>query len=421
MGLSALTGLDMLSALLLVARMRSDQWRSREELESLQEELLRDTLAYASRNVPRYRAFGNRSLRSLEDLQELPIIGKDEVRADPFSFVSRRFSPERLLKARTSGSTGTPLTIYQEPGELKYNPAFELRQLTECGVKPTDVHARISADRHSPAFYERLGLYRRHYFLYRSAAQLLGELARLRPDVLRGPPSFMTPLARENRGRRERLSISRMFCFSEMLSQNARKLIESSFGGRVYDGYGSVETSWIAWECPEGSLHLHSDYLIAEIVDDEGNPVPRGRTGSIVLTPLWRRAMPLIRYRLGDRTAFGGRCRCGRGLHVLKPVEGRHNDLIALPSGNVISAHLIGFNLRSNPAILQFQAEQMKDLSITLRIIPVGGMSPAELQGIADNLRKVFPEPVELRAEAVDSIPSPAGRKLRDFISHARP
>jgi phenylacetate-CoA ligase len=410
-----------LGAVLLLAQFRMNQWKSRDELESMQEEKLRKLVSYASEHVPYYRkALTGKSVRDLDDLSSLPLLTKKNVRQHSRSLVSRRFDANSLIQLTTSGSTGTPLEIYHSPDESKYGPAFELHQMIEAGVGPFDVHAVITKERNQPGLLNRLGLLRRHCFEFRNSRQLAQDIRSIRPTVLRGTPSFIVPLAFENIRSGFGLHVKRAFTFSEVLTDKARDLIFRSFGCAVFDSYGSIETSWIGWECEKGSMHLFSDSIIAEVVDEKGNKLGQGRHGSIVLTPLWKRSMPLIRYNLGDRTALGSGCRCGRGYHVLKPVEGRNNDFIVLPSGAACSAHLIGFNIRSFPGILQFQARQENAGEIRLLIIPEAGMTDEVRRKIIKTLKGVFPEPMNISLELVSELPRSSSGKLCEFVSRLK-
>jgi phenylacetate-CoA ligase len=249
---------------------------------------------------------------------------------------------------------------------------------------------------------------------------MLERMKRIRPSILRGTPSFLVPLAHENMLSGMDVRIRKSFTFSEVLGQRARDLIASSFGCEVYDAYGAVETSWIAWQCGEGALHINSDFVVAEIVDDHGAPVRHGDYGNIVITPLWQRAMPLIRYVVGDRAAFGPPCGCGRGLPTLKSVEGRDNDLVVLPSGRVCSAHLIGFNMRSMPGVLRFQTVQGQDGSLAVSIVPDKSGQKPDCRQISATLSSVFPEPIGISVETVERLPVSRAGKLREFVSRAR-
>jgi phenylacetate-CoA ligase len=413
---------QMLKVSMLLAQMRANQWKSTEELEEMQGRRLLDLVSYASKHVPHYRkSFSGLRMRDIDDFHSLPIVKKDAIRGDPELFLSDRFDKSRHIRMSTSGSSGFPLSVFHSPAESAYGPAFEMHQMIEAGVGPFDIHAVITRERPAPSPLNALGLFRRHPVEFRNARQAAADIVAIRPTVIRGTPSFLIPIAHENLVSGLGLKTRRAFTFSEILHKKGRELIERSLGCAVFDSYGSIETSWISWECAKGGLHIYSDQLFAEVVDERGNPVPHGQEGNLVLTPLWQRAMPFIRYNLGDRTALGGKCKCGRGYHTINPVEGRNNDYLVLPSGALCSAHMISFNIRSYPGILQFQARQEKSGELVILIVPDGSMAQDGKLAIFKILSSALPEAMDIRVELVDVIPRAPSGKLCDFVSSINP
>ena len=214
------------------------------------------------------------------------------------------------------------------------------------------------------------------------------------------------------------MKIKNVFSSTEMLSEGARKLISRSFGCSVYDMYGAVETSWIAWQCDKGSLHLYSDSIIAEIVDNQGNPVKKGEYGNIVLTTLWKRSMPLLRYCIGDRAAFGPNCTCGRGLHTLKSIEGRDDDFLTLPSGRLLSARSIN-TMYDMADIRNYQIIQEKEDLFVFRFVPANKIlsASAKKEIIRRMKRGCHGEEVRIEFEMVDRIKRGRTGKIRAIIS----
>jgi phenylacetate-CoA ligase len=115
-----------------------------------------------------------------------------------------------------------------------------------------------------------------------------------------------------------------------LLHQWQRVVIEQVFGCPVTNRYGCEEVSLIACECEEHhGLHVNADSIHASVDSS---------TGHLLVTDLTNRAMPLIRYRIGDVVVPSCRvCRCGRGLPLIEGVEGRDADYVLTPSGRLIS------------------------------------------------------------------------------------
>src|SRR5690606_15500097 len=111
-------------------------------------------------------------------------------------------------------------------------------------------------------------------------------------------------------------------------------VMEEAFGCKVFNQYAASEPSCFWSSCEEGTLHIHPEYGISEVVDDDGNPVPPGVEGDVVVTSFLSRVFPLIRYRLGDRAILappGTKCACGREMPVVEMVVGRRDDILYVP------------------------------------------------------------------------------------------
>ncbi|MEW6722393.1 MAG: hypothetical protein AB1324_03960 [Candidatus Micrarchaeota archaeon] len=416
---------DVMRAALLMAGMKRSQWMEESDMAELQGRRLRELVEYSRAEVPHYKkALGEVKVRDIDDLPSLPLTDKRMVRGMPDSFISRRFEKNSLSKKVTSGSSGIPLTLYSTGAESDYHLALEYQQMTEAGVGPLDLQAHVTYYRLEPHALQRLGLFRRVYLLNSDPEEKnLRALKRLRPGVFHCYPSFLAPLAHVNMRDSIGFTVPRVFSSAEVLSPASRRLITRSFQCDLRDLYGSTETSWIAWQCERGSMHLHSDSIIAEIVDGSGKPVKGGRAGSLVLTPLWKRAMPFIRYSIGDRASFAPACPCGRrGLRVMNPVQGRNDDFIVLRSGRFASARLVEEIVRSAPGVMQYQAIQSEPGELLVRIVPSGkGIPESAKKAIADGLRRSYREEMDIRFEAAGSLPRGGTGKLRSVISKVKP
>jgi phenylacetate-CoA ligase len=130
----------------------------------------------------------------------------------------------------------------------------------------------------------------------------------------------------------------------EVLTAEMRKRIVAAFGRTPFNGYGATETGYIAFECDHhAGLHVFEDQVLIEVVDDEYRPVPPGEPGSrLLVTNLFNRTQPLIRYELNDQlTVSPDPCPCGRPFSLLETVEGRSDDVLEMPAteGGTIKVH----------------------------------------------------------------------------------
>lgn len=172
-------------------------------------------------------------------------------------------------------------------------------------------------------------------------------LNRFQPRILVGYASALKPLAAEQRAGRLRIAPRGVMSASEVLSPHTASELETAWGSAPFDVYAATETAGIASPCTYRNRHVYEDLLIIEPVDQNGNPVPAGTTGAkLLVTVLFSRTLPLIRYELSDTVRLGGRgCPCGRSFTVLEDIEGRIEDVLQLPgrTGN-ISVHPIVFH-----------------------------------------------------------------------------
>ncbi|WP_427170117.1 phenylacetate--CoA ligase family protein [Arthrobacter sp. 92] len=174
-------------------------------------------------------------------------------------------------------------------------------------------------------------------------------LNRFQPRVLVGYASALRPLAAEQRAGRLRISPQGIMSASEVLTPQTASELEAAWGSAPFDVYVATETAGIASPCTYRNRHLYEDLLIIEPVDQAGNPVPPGTAGAkLLVTVLFSRTLPLIRYEMSDAVRLGGRgCPCGRSFALLEDIEGRLEDVLQLPGRQgqgPVSIHPIVFH-----------------------------------------------------------------------------
>ncbi len=155
-----------------------------------------------------------------------------------------------------------------------------------------------------------------------------------------------------------------------------RSELEENYRCRVYDIYGTTETKEIAWECVDGSMHVNEDVVMLEVLDDDGLPLPPGEEGQLVATVLVNTAMPLLRYRTGDRgSLLPGACACGCSLPRLGVVTGREADVLRV-SGRRVAPYVLTCAMEEVRGIRRYQVVQTARESVHAR---------AELDGTRDS------------------------------------
>jgi phenylacetate-CoA ligase len=186
----------------------------------------------------------------------------------------------------------------------------------------------------SPAWLAAKGVV--HEFnLMTTPAQIVEVLTRDGSyGYLAGLPSRLEAVAYAAERLGARIALDAVLARGQAVSEAQRELFQDVFGARTVSRYSSQETSRIAHPCPEcGHFHVNAEIILVEIVDGAGRQVPPGAAGSVVLTPFYNTAQPLIRYDIGDLAVRGGTCRCGRILPVIEAIVGRVYNLFRLQDG----------------------------------------------------------------------------------------
>ncbi|MEA5457119.1 phenylacetate--CoA ligase family protein [Sinomonas sp. JGH33] len=164
-------------------------------------------------------------------------------------------------------------------------------------------------------------------------AETVAALNRFQPRLLVGYASALRPLAAEQQAGRLAIRPQRVVSASEVLAPSAAKEMEEAWGSAPLDVYAATETAGVASPCRYKNRHLYEDLLVLEPVDASGSPVPPGTVAAkLLVTVLFSRTIPLIRYELTDQLSVDGReCPCGRRFVQVSGVVGRLEDVLHLP------------------------------------------------------------------------------------------
>lgn len=196
---------------------------------------------------------------------------------------------------------------------------------------------------------------------------------------------------------------------SEVLTDETRDRLRSAFGVAPTNVYGATETAGIASECRYGRLHRYEDLVIAEIVDEDNRPVQTGEFGAkLLVTVLFSRTQPLIRYEISDRVqALGGECPDGLPYALIGSVQGREEEVLTL-AGVTVHPNVFHRALER----VDVAGWQVIDEGGRLRVLlerPAPGVDPATVgQAIASVVEEAGVRGVEITAESVDAVPRTA-------------
>ena len=230
-----------------------------------------------------------------------------------------------------------------------------------------------------------------------------------RPDSLVGYASVLRVLAGEQLGGRLVIAPRAVMSASEVLTDETRSRIHSAFGIEPFNVYAATETAGIASECEHHRLHRYEDLVIAEIVDDENRPVPPGEFGTkLLVTVLFSRTQPLIRYEITDRVrASTDICPDGRPFALLEAIEGREEDVLDF---NGIAIHPNVFHSALEPVpVAAWQVVEETDGLLILLAQPTDGVVDADVAtSVRAALQQAGADGVQVRVERVEAIPRTA-------------
>lgn len=311
---------------------------------------LRQILKNAYENVPFYhRLFKSNGIypddiKNLKDLNKIPIVKKSILRKNPINeLISTKFEFENLKKLTSGGSTGEPFSVYISNKEDAWRKAIYLRANIRCGQKPRDVWTCVIDSQYSnytSKFQEILGVFHRRIVPITLDEQArFFEVIRINPDVLDGFPSALCSLAKQQEIRPELIQPKIIFGSGEIITENSINLLEKTFRASYFDQYGCTEIDRSAWQCPKhNGYHMDVDSVITQFVDENGEEVSSGEKGEIVYTSLFNYAFPIIRYNVEDvGVPINHECSCGIMLPMMKVIEGRSNDALILPDGQIFT------------------------------------------------------------------------------------
>ena len=369
------------------------------------------TVQDAYQNVPFYRqkysaaGIDMRSIREIGDIKRLPTITKDEIRsAFPDEIVRKGTDIESCHSGSTMGSTGKPLPFIISPEAYRYYLAESARIYDLAGYRPWQRACYVRfMPMELPGFSSRRQTYISSLL---PVGEIIGKLALAKPDLIDAYPTNMLEIAR-NIGHEElkRIKPSRIVVNSEMSTQEEREYIAEVFGCPVFDEYSTEECWGIAAQCRRHNYHLFIDSVWVEFVDEGGNDCHPGQSGSILLTTTRSAAMPFIRYAVGDRgTPVDGECGCGNNLPLMQSIEGRSDDWVVLPSGQLFEPvrilSIIAKIMKIHPRLFdEYKVIQKKTDLLVIQYRPGEGFDQAAVDEMVAVITDLLYEPMTVLAE----------------------
>ena len=283
--------------------------------------------------------------RDVSDWNNLPILTKKNLQVPLKERLSKGFEKNIYIN-KTSGSSGDPFIFAKD----KFSHALTwYSNIYRFGWFGIDFNSSLQA-----RFYgiplDKFGYYKERFkdFLakrYRFPIfdlsdvvleEILKKFQQKKFDYINGYTSSVVLFAKFLQSKNIVLkdvcpTLKVCMVTSEMLFDDDKILLEKHLGIPIVNEYGASELDLLAFQNPKGEWQVNSETLFIEILDENNQPVPNGTSGKIVVTSLYNKAHPFIRYEIGDFGILDEKSTWKKP--ILKQLIGRTNDIAILPSG----------------------------------------------------------------------------------------
>lgn len=446
LGVPAYIHLFYRASLRELAQLRADEKRTPEEVEVRQTKMLRNLISMSYGSVPYYRdsmdaaGVSPEEIHSIEDLAKLPVLTKRDIQRFANRLISSKANPKYMNPSVTSGTTGTPLSLYRDERVSPLGHAARWRMLEYVGLSPADPVLYLMLQPTHDHSARKLLLRRNlvhsvtgsrflplDLLMERKTEEVIKWIESVKPAVIGGYPSLLHILAQMVLQSEAALTTrpKLILYFSEQMADDTRALLEEAFHVPILSRYGAMEFSaMLAYTCPQGGWHVNSEGFIIEIADGSfgdrtGKPTGHGR---IIITDLRNYVMPLIRYEIGDigtakthssQTTGPEICTCGgRGLQ-LGGIEGRASDYVVTPSGYQLPALLLQRTMRLQADLFwEYQFRQDTPSALEVLVIPKGDYRADLASELASTIETHLNHELQVTVKAVDSISrEPSGKR----------
>lgn len=401
-----------------------------DKLEQLSWQKTLKLINHTYENVPWYRE-GFKSIglepgdiKYPDNFEKIPVLTRTEISENYEKFISKKIKPGSLKISTTGGSTGKPIKIGMDPKGNREVPKWQM--LSWWGLSPVSNMASIYRGLPVEGLKKiSLNLINWPQRTIRMDATnitvdniklFLKAYNNYSPRVVHGYVGALDALSDyiiENRIKLNPPSV--VWSTASPINKIQEDKISKAFNAPVCDQYGCSEIYFVAAECQDKKgLHIFSDSVKVEILDESNNPVPPGTYGKIVLTNLNDFCFPLIRYENGDSgRLLPTKCTCGLSLPLMDKVKGRISDNITLPDGTVLAGEYLTTIFDDyTDEVKQFQIVQHKSNDISVRVV-----FHKDSPNVSEIIDKVERElqyrirgQVSLKMEVSDSIPELRGK-----------
>jgi phenylacetate-CoA ligase len=411
------------------------QWLSFSELLELQGEKLRALIQHAYETVPYYKRVMSEAglkpddIKSVPDLEKFPILTKDDIRKNFKDLISTA-AKDDMAEGHSSGTTGSPINVLWDKNVITAHNAAIWRHRSWVGFEFGRPYASILGRVIVPISQKKPPFWRFNKAwnqLFLSSFHLESKnfpyyfeaLSRHGIESIQAYPSTIFILASYLEQEGKYFPLKYIFTSSEPLLEIQREVIEERFKCKIYDCYGLAERVMYSGECAEhNGHHLYMEYGITEIVDNDALVLPAGKFGRVIATGLHNYGMPLIRYEVGDVSAYRtDLCTCKRGLPLLEAITTKAEDIVVTPDGRYISSSILTHPFKPMVNIEKSQIIQEAPDRITIKIVKRPKYTDKDSKILLDEFYARLGDGIKIELDFVDDIPRSGSGKYRWVIS----
>ena len=396
----------------------------RADILAFQQSQLEKLLRHAYRTTPYYRELFN---VESPDISQIPTLEKRNLREQLERLCSEAVPQQHRIKNATGGSTGEPLTFYQDRNYWNQRNLsvyyFDQWAGWNFGERQLIIWGALSDMGTSRDWKHQLNnFWRNHYWLNGfhltdlRMRMTFQKMDKSPPHTILAYPSSLYQFARfifEN-GLKPRWDLKGIISSAEMLHSHYRDLAETVFSTKVYNRYGGREVGLIAMECKEGRMHINCRDLYLEI----DSPDPYTQPGDILITQLNNYAMPFIRYRIGDIGRLSDAlCPCGSPLPILAELLGRSTATFRTRTGTLIHAGYFTQQFYNVVGLEQFQLIQETLRHCVLKVVVNTQWTEAARRYMVQKIQEALGADVIVTIKFVKEIPLSTSGKREFTIS----
>ena len=372
--------------------------------------------------------------RNMAIWNELPVLTKADLQQPLSQRLADGYTEKNVFVNKTSGSSGTPFIFAKDKfshaltwastihlfgqHSINFNYSYQARfygiPKDFIGYKKERLKDTLSSRYRFPIFdLSDIEL-----------EKILKKFQKEKFDYINGYTSSIVLFAKFLESKKVVLkdicpTLKACFVTSEMLFPEDKKLMERQFGIPIINEYGASELGIIAFQNPKGDWHINSETLFVEILDENNQPVADGTEGKIVVTSLYNKAHPFIRYDIGDMGIFDEKSTPKN--KILKNLTGRTNDIAILPSGKKSPGLTFYYVTKSiiedNGTVKEFVVKQTKIDTFEIEYVSAKPLNEAQIQKIEEAITLYLEPNLTVLFSRKDFLKRTKNGKLKQFVS----